>query len=103
MERRRYRRLSLHVPVEFEWHDAAGIQQRGQGFSKDMSASGMLLLCPSGPPPGTELRVEVELPSPDGDKAGWRITAAGSVVRWAQVEEGAGFAVAATLAPASMP
>jgi hypothetical protein len=103
LERRRYRRLPLHVPVEFEWRDAAGVQQRGQGFSKDLSASGILVLCPSGPPPGAELVIEVELPSPDGDQAGWRITAPGSVIRRAQVEEGAAFAVAATLAPASMP
>ena len=64
MERRRYQRHDLRVPVKFEWRLRDGSARQGTGISRDFSAGGLFVWTDDLPPAGATIRFEVDLETP---------------------------------------
>lgn len=71
-------RYKLHLPVIFHWND--GIEHTSGGFTSDVALDGALILSRECPPVGSEVRLEVLLPSPEADNEGLCIGCSGRVV-----------------------
>ncbi len=80
-------RYKLRLPVIFHWND--GTEHTGGGFTSDVALDGALILSSSCPPVGSEVRMEVLLPSPDHSGEEIRIECVGTVTRTAE-HSGAG-------------
>lgn len=74
-------RYKLRLPVIFHWND--GAEHTGGGFTGDVALDGALILSSNCPPPGTEVRIEVLLPSLDDSSEEIRIECTGKVIRTA--------------------
>jgi hypothetical protein len=82
-ERRAAARYRLRLPVIFHWND--GTEQTEGGFTNDVALDGALILSTRCPPVGTEIRIEVLVPSPDDSSEQIRIECIGTVTRvWQQ-------------------
>lgn len=82
MEHRRSPRFEVHVPVIFHWVDESGTQQRGGGFTRDVSESGVFAWCEGEcPPRGTNIRIALLLPGIEPTSKAWRMESTGHVVR----------------------
>jgi hypothetical protein len=66
MERRKITRYPLSVPVLFTWRGKSGPLHRGEGMTRDISASGAYVLSVASPPLRAVLKVEFTLPRPSG-------------------------------------
>jgi len=66
MERRKLTRYPLNVPVFFTWRGKGGPLLRGEGLTRDISASGAYVLSMASPPLRAVLKVEFALPRPSG-------------------------------------
>jgi len=66
MERRKLTRYPLSVPVLFTWRGKNGPLLRGEGLTRDISASGAYVLSTAAPPVDAVLKVEFSLPRPSG-------------------------------------
>jgi len=71
-------RYKLRLPVIFRWND--GVEHTSGGFTSDVAMDGALILSSECPPVGSEVRVEVLLPSPGPENGEFRIGCAGTVV-----------------------
>jgi PilZ domain-containing protein len=78
-QRRAAIRYKLHLPVLFHWND--GREHTEGGFTSDVALDGALILCSKCPPVGTEVRIEILLPSPDLSGEELRIECTGTVTR----------------------
>jgi hypothetical protein len=78
-ERRTAIRYKLQLPVLFHWND--GRERTEGGFTSDVALDGALILCNMCPPIGSEVRIEVLLPSPDRSGEDLRIECTGTVTR----------------------
>lgn len=82
-ERRSAVRYKLRLPVIFHWNDG-GDHTEG-GFTCEVAVDGVLIFCSTCPPVGTEVRIEVLVPSPDQFGEELRIECVGKVTRvWEQ-------------------
>ena len=98
LERRHHPRYQLRVPVLFHWSDALGRKHQGAGFSRDLSTAGLFVNSDYPPPPGTDIEIEILLPSLESDAAdGLRLRAHGTVRRAISATEPTGFAASADL------
>jgi hypothetical protein len=79
VQRRAAIRYKLHLPVIFHWND--GREHTEGGFTSDVALDGALILCTKYPPVGTEVRIEILLPSPDMSGEELRIECTGIVTR----------------------
>ena len=79
LQRRVAMRYALRLPVIFHWND--GVAHTEGGFTSDIALDGVLILSTRCPPAGSEVRIEVLLPSPVGDGEEIRIECVGKVVR----------------------
>jgi PilZ domain len=72
-------RYNLRLPVIFHWRE--GRERTEGGFTSDVGLDGALILSKDCPPIGSEVRVEVLIPSPvtNGDEV--RIECIGKVTR----------------------
>ncbi|HTW79607.1 MAG TPA: PilZ domain-containing protein [Terracidiphilus sp.] len=87
-ERRAAPRYPLRLPVIFYWND--GSDHAGGGFTIDIAVDGALISSSSCPPVGTEVQVEVLIPSPRFALEEIRIQSKGVVTRiWKEL--GAGY------------
>ena len=78
-ERRSAARYRLRLPVIFHWND--GGEQTAGGFTSDIAVDGALILSSRCPPVGTDIRIEVLIPSPDVFREEIRIECIGRVTR----------------------
>ena len=72
-------RYALKLPVIFHWDD--GVAHTEGGFTSDIALDGALILSSRCPPNGSDIHIEVLLPSPAGDGQEIRIECVGKVVR----------------------
>lgn len=68
----------LRLPAIFHWDD--GSEHTECGFTNEVSVDGALIVCSKCPPIGSNVRVEVLLPSPDSDAGDIRIECKGKVI-----------------------
>jgi hypothetical protein len=72
-------RYKLRLPVIFHWND--GTEHTAGGFTSDVAQDGALILSSKCPPMGSDVRIEVLLPSPDQSGEEIRIECSGKVTR----------------------
>jgi hypothetical protein len=72
-------RYKLRLPVIFHWND--GMDHTEGGFTTDVALDGALILSSRCPPVGTDVRIEVLIPSPDQTANEIRIECVGKVTR----------------------
>jgi hypothetical protein len=78
-QRRTAIRYKLQLPVIFHWND--GREHTEGGFTSDVALDGALILCSRFPPIGSDVRIEILLPSPDQSGEDLRIECTGKVIR----------------------
>ncbi len=66
MERRKATRYPVRAPVFFTWRETRGPRLRGEGLTRDISASGAYVLTVARPPMHAVLQLEILLPRPSG-------------------------------------
>ena len=71
-------RYKLRLPVIFRWND--GVEHTSGGFTSDVAMDGALILSSECPPVGSEVHMEVLLPSPGSESAELRVGCAGTVI-----------------------
>lgn len=81
-QRRASVRYKLRLPVIFHWND--GTEQTGGGFTNDVALDGALIFSSKCPPVGSDIRIEVLIPSPDHSSEELRIECTGKVTRVAE-------------------
>ena len=79
MQRRTATRYKLRLPVIFHWND--GEEHTEGGFTSDVSLDGASILSAHCPPVGSEIWIEVLIPSPEDGGEELRITCTGTVIR----------------------
>jgi hypothetical protein len=79
LQRRAAVRYKLRLPVIFHWND--GTAHTEGGFTSDVALDGVLILSSKCPPTGTEVRIEILLPSPDRSGEEFMIECVGKVTR----------------------
>ena len=72
-------RYKLHLPVIFYWND--GLDHTAGGFTSNVALDGALILSRQCPPIGSDVRIEVLIPSPDGSGEELLIECTGTVTR----------------------
>ncbi len=93
MDQRQSKRYRLKTAVKFSWERQPGSTSRGEGFTRDISPSGVFVLTGDQLPLGTTVKLEVELPSPRKHAPGASLRTRGHVVRSEQL----GFAAVAEM------
>jgi hypothetical protein len=78
-QRRTAVRYKLQLPVLFHWND--GAEHMAGGFTSDVALDGALILSSECPPVGSDVRIEVLIPSPDHSGEELRIECVGKVTR----------------------
>jgi hypothetical protein len=78
-QRRTAVRYKLRLPVIFHWND--GVEHTSGGFTADVALDGALILSRVCPSVGSEIRLEVLLPSLESENGELRIGCSGRVVR----------------------
>ena len=81
MEKRRWERYLLELPVYVAWKDPSGNAEEMLGTTKDISSSGMCVTCDSPIEEGAEVDVKIDLPIVLEGMTGSRMSAQGTVVR----------------------
>jgi hypothetical protein len=81
IEKRRWDRYCLALPVCVTWKDASGIIGEQVGTTRDISSSGVCVRCPSPVRDGVEVGVRIDLPVALEGMTGSRMSAQGTVVR----------------------
>jgi hypothetical protein len=81
IEKRRWERYGLELPVHITWEDASGGFGERVGFTKDISSSGVCLMCESCIEQGAEVDLKIELPIVLEGTRGSHMSARGTVVR----------------------
>jgi PilZ domain len=84
-------RYKLRLPVIFHWND--GSQHTEGGFTADVALEGAFILSSKCPPVGSDVRIEVLIPSPDLSDDELRIECLGKVMRVTGEAECRGFRV----------
>jgi hypothetical protein len=79
LQRRAAVRYKLRLPVIFYWND--GTEHTAGGFTSDVALDGALILSSKCPPVGSDVRIEVLIPSPDLSGEELRIECIGVVIR----------------------
>jgi hypothetical protein len=71
-------RYKLRLPVIFHWNE--GVEHTSGGFTSDVALDGAMILSRECPPIGSEVRIEILLPSPEMENEEIRIFCTGKVV-----------------------
>jgi len=79
VQRRSAVRYKLRLPVIFYWND--GLEHTAGGFTSDVALDGALIISSTCPPIGSEVRIEVLIPSPNHSHEELRIECVGRVTR----------------------
>jgi len=78
-ERRSTVRYKLHLPVIFHWNDGGEFTEGG--FTYDLAINGALICSTRCPPIGSNIRIEVLVPSPNNKGEQLRVQCVGKVTR----------------------
>jgi hypothetical protein len=87
-------RYKLQLPAVFSWND--GAEYIGAGLTSDVSLDGASIISTICPPIGTDVRIDILLPSPDQSGEGVRIQCTAKVARLLDEWGLAGFCVDGT-------
>lgn len=79
LQRRSAVRYKLHLPVIFHWNDGGEFTEGG--FTYDIALNGALISSTRCPPIGSDIRIEVLVPSPGNRGEQLRILCVGKVTR----------------------
>jgi hypothetical protein len=93
VDQRKSKRYRLKTGVKFSWESPQGGMSRGEGYTRDISPSGVFVLTDNRLPLGTTVKLEVSLPSPRKEASGAFLRTRGHVVRSEQL----GFAAVAEM------
>lgn len=93
MDLRKTRRYRLRAFVAFSAEQSDGIVIRDEGYTRDISPSGVFVFTGVPLPPGVTVKLEITLPSLRGEQSGACLRTVGHVVR----SEENGFAAVADL------
>lgn len=96
-DRRARKRFAIRAPILF-WNTSNEQSTVFGGFTKNVSESGLYVLCEAAdrPKAGKQLKIEVLLPSPNSDSApNVRLKSTGRVLRVSSIGQPSGFAVLA--------
>jgi hypothetical protein len=86
LKRRAALRYQLRLPVIFHWND--GTHHTEGGFTRDVARDGAFIISSKCPPVGSDVRIEVLLPSLDEPSCELRVECTGKVTR---VDAGFGY------------
>jgi hypothetical protein len=78
VQRKNAVRYNLRLPVIFHWRD--GRERTDGGFTSDVGLDGALILSRACPPVGSEVRLEVLIPSPIRNGGDLKIECTGRVI-----------------------
>jgi hypothetical protein len=78
-QRRHAVRYKLQLPVIFHWND--GTEHTEGGFTSDVALDGTMILSSKCPPIGSQVRIELLIPSPDKSGEELRVECLGKVTR----------------------
>jgi hypothetical protein len=95
LQRRAAVRHKLRLPVVFHWND--GVEHTGDGFTVDIALDGAFIRSSMCPPVGSNVRIEVLVPSPDGKAGEKRIESSGTVTRIVGEADSKGFGIQGVL------
>ncbi|MGC2193838.1 MAG: PilZ domain-containing protein [Terriglobales bacterium] len=93
LDLRQSKRYRLRASVTFSWEHSDGSTMRGEGYTRDISPSGVYVLTSDRLPSGAVVKLEVALPSLRGQGSGAYLRTQGNVVRSEEV----GFAATANM------
>jgi hypothetical protein len=93
VDQRQNKRYRLKASVKFSWEDLQGSTIRGEGYTRDISPSGVFVLTSDRLPSGTAVKLEVALPSLRQEPSGAFLRTHAHVVR----SEELGFAAVADM------
>lgn len=91
VRRRHAVRYDLQLPAFFRWND--GMDHTGAGLTSEVSLDGALILSSICPPVGTDIRIEILIPSPDRSGEGLRIECNAKVSRVLDKDEATAFCI----------
>lgn len=74
-------RYGLQARVDFTWKDQEGIHHQGEGFTRDISPTGMFVYSDAHPPADVDIHVEVFLPPLVEGESALRMSAKARVLR----------------------
>jgi len=93
MDERQNKRYQLKIAVRFSWENSHGSMSQGEGYTRDISPSGVFVLTGDRLPLGATVKLEVTLPSRRKGPSGALLHTRGHVVRSEQL----GFAAVAEM------
>jgi len=93
VDQRQSKRYQLKTSVKFCWESPQGGISRGEGYTRDISPSGVFVVTGDRLPLGTTVKLEVALPTPRKEASGASLRTRGHVVRSEQL----GFAAVAEM------
>jgi hypothetical protein len=93
VDERQNKRYRLRTAVKFSWENSQGSMSQGEGYTRDISPSGVFVLTGDRLPLGATVKLEVALPSPRKEPSGALLRTRGHVVRSEQL----GFAAVAEM------
>jgi hypothetical protein len=93
VEQRRAVRFGVQVQVIYSWTDPSGRNQRGVGRTRNISISGVFVVCSSPPKEGTQVDLEINLPPlAAGAQQNLKLETKGKVTRVTGIDQESGFA-----------
>lgn len=93
VEQRKAVRFDLQAQVTYYWTDQSGTNQEGVGRTRDISISGVFVVCSSPPSVGTPVGLEIELPPLERNAPQHlRLETQGKVTRVTGTDHDSGFA-----------
>jgi len=98
VELRRIKRYNVQAPAFFSWKNSEGGSQAAEGMTRDISTQAVFVLARNCPAAGSQLRIDLLLPSLRSKKPGVRLRGEGVMLRVDYSgSEISGFAVVANL------
>ena len=93
VEQRRAVRFGVQAQVTYSWTDPSGRDQLGVGRTRNISISGVFVVCSSPPAEGTQINLEISLPPlARGTQQNLKLETRGQVTRVTGIDEQSGFA-----------
>lgn len=85
-------RIPLELPVRVQWQSSAGSYRQVEGKTGSISGNGLFMTVPARPPRKAPIVFTIPLP-PEVTGIPVELRGQGHVVRWQQLDEGAGVGV----------
>lgn len=94
VEQRSAVRFDVQAQVIYSWTDPSGRDQLGVGRTRNISISGVFVLCSSPPEEGTQINLKINLPPlTRGAQQNLKLETKGKVTRVMGIDQESGFAV----------